>query len=139
YQPLRAALHEGRKQGILAELFFNFYEQDQALTLDLHHSAEFFSPARAQSLLDGLLRQLDRLAGGAGPAQASAHAPAPVAAPLASPSAPAPAVPDAHIAAWNRATEAPHDPAQRVEAWVERQAQATPEAPAVLTPGGTLS
>ncbi len=132
YMPLRAAMHEGRKQGILAELFFNFYEQDDALTLDLHHSAEFFSPQRARALVDGLLQQIERLSGVLTP-----RATSPVTAAL-PPSASAPAV-DPRIVAWNRATDVPFDVSTRVEALVSRQAAANPDAVAVIAQGVSMN
>ena len=46
FKPLVARMQEGRKPGLLGELMFNFYEEDDALALDLHHSTEFFSPVR---------------------------------------------------------------------------------------------
>jgi len=51
FAPLQAELSEGRKPGLLGELIFNFYEDAQALSLDLHYSDEFFSEARVMSLL----------------------------------------------------------------------------------------
>ncbi len=129
YLPLRAAMHEGRKQGLLAELFFNFYEQDAALTLDLHHSAEFFSLERAQALVDGLLAQIDRLNGSPVATTKVTSAPAKPAAPAIDP----------RIAAWNRATDVPFDVTTRVEASITRQAQATPDAVAVIARGESLT
>ncbi|RFP81019.1 amino acid adenylation domain-containing protein [Hydrogenophaga borbori] len=135
YLPLRAALHEGRKQGLLAELFFNFYEQDAALTLDLHHSAEFFSLERAQSLVDGLLAQIDRLNGS--PAVAAPATPKASAAPAPA-SAATPTV-DPRLGAWNRATDMPFDVTTRVEASIRQQALATPDAIAVIAHGAPLT
>ncbi len=135
YLPLRAALHEGRKQGLLAELFFNFYEQDAALTLDLHHSAEFFSLERAQSLVDGLLAQIDRLNGS--PAVAAPATPKASAAPAPA-SAATPTV-DPRLGAWNRATDTPFDVTTRVEASIRQQALATPDAIAVIAHGAPLT
>ncbi|QIM51885.1 non-ribosomal peptide synthetase/type I polyketide synthase [Hydrogenophaga crocea] len=139
YLPLQAALHEGRKQGILAELFFNFYEQDDALTLDLHHSAEFFSPACAQALVDGLVAQIDRLNGVSAVAKAPAvpASAAPAARSVAQPGPAASA--DPRLIAWNQATDVPFDVATRVEASVSRQAQATPDATALVAQGVSLS
>lgn len=59
FAPLQAELSEGRKPGLLGELIFNFYEDAQALSLDLHYSDEFFSAARIESLLDALWSVLD--------------------------------------------------------------------------------
>src|SRR3989344_5768143 len=58
WAPLQAAMHEGRKRGLLSEVFFNFYEQADALTLDLHHSSEHLSPGRAKALVDRLMHLL---------------------------------------------------------------------------------
>ncbi len=133
YLPLRAAMHEGRKQGLLAELFFNFYEQDAALTLDLHHSAEFFSLERAQALVDGLLAQIDRLNGAPALSTPAASAAAPKAATATTTAF------DPRITAWNRATDVPFDVTTRVEASISRQAQATPDAIAVIARGTSLT
>ncbi|CAH0354925.1 non-ribosomal peptide synthetase/type I polyketide synthase [Aquabacterium sp. CECT 9606] len=54
FAPLQAQMHEGRKLGLLSEVIFNFYETPQALTLDLHHSTEFFSPQRAAEIVADL-------------------------------------------------------------------------------------
>ena len=59
FEPLLAELSEGRKPGLLGELIFNFYEDADALSLDLHYSDEFFSAARIESLLDALWTLLD--------------------------------------------------------------------------------
>ncbi|MCZ8113536.1 non-ribosomal peptide synthetase/type I polyketide synthase [Silanimonas sp.] len=62
FQPLVARMQEGRKPGLLGELMFNFYEEDDALALDLHHSTEFFSPIRIAEILGGLEAEIDALA-----------------------------------------------------------------------------
>lgn len=54
FAPLQARVEEARKLGLLSELIFNFYDTPDAITLDLHHSTEFFSPERAQALLQGI-------------------------------------------------------------------------------------
>ncbi|MBN8428728.1 MAG: amino acid adenylation domain-containing protein [Xanthomonadales bacterium] len=54
FAPLQAELSEGCKPGLLGELIFNFYEDAQALSLDLHYSDEFFSAERIESLLSAL-------------------------------------------------------------------------------------
>ncbi|MGL6289302.1 MAG: amino acid adenylation domain-containing protein [Silanimonas sp.] len=59
FAPLRAKVYEGRKPGLLGELIFNFYEDDDGLLLDLHHSTEFFSQARITALLERLDALLD--------------------------------------------------------------------------------
>jgi amino acid adenylation domain-containing protein len=67
FQPLVARMQEGRKPGLLGELMFNFYEEDEALALDLHHSTEFFSPMRIAEILGGLEAEIDALAGASAP------------------------------------------------------------------------
>lgn len=62
FQPLVARMQEGRKPGLLGELMFNFYEEDDALALDLHHSTEHFSPLRIAEILGELEAELDALA-----------------------------------------------------------------------------
>lgn len=52
FAPLKAEMVEARKLGLLSEVIFNFYDNEDALTLDLHHSTEFFSPQQAQGLID---------------------------------------------------------------------------------------
>lgn len=59
FAPLRARVYEGRKPGLLGKLVFNFYEDDDGLLLDLHHSTEFFSESRIAVLLDRLDALLD--------------------------------------------------------------------------------
>ena len=114
WTPLEASMHEGRKRGLLSEVFFNFYEQADALTLDLHHSTEFLSPTRAQALVD-------RLMGLLAPANAS----------------PQMAL-DARLRAWNQTDRALASPA-RVEAWLSHQAQRSPSSTAIVTHEGSLS
>ncbi|MGH6647299.1 amino acid adenylation domain-containing protein [Aquabacterium sp.] len=113
WAPLKAQMHEGRKAGLLSELFFNFYEQADALTLDLHHSSEYLSLGRAQQLADQLMAQL--ASSGAATVQL-----------------------DPRLLAWNQ-TDRPLDPQARVETWVSRQAKLTPSATAVVTSEGQLS
>lgn len=144
YAPLTATMHEGRKRGTLSELFFNFYEHDDALTLDLHYSSEFFSPARARELVDALMLECASLAGqdassATAPMQAppatAKSLPEPVAAPAA---APAPLL-DPRLVAWNAATAVPLEKNARVEQWISRQAAATPDAVALIAQGVTLT
>ncbi len=133
YAPLQAAMHEGRKRGTLSELFFNFYEQNDALTLDLHHSSEFFSPQRAQELIDALRAEIAHFAQHPGvelPVLTAVVAPAPV--------RPATA-PDPRLIAWNQATAMPLEAHARVEQWISRQAAATPDAVALVAHGVSLS
>ena len=68
FAPLRTEMVEARKLGLLSELIFNFYDNGDALTLDLHHSTEFFSEQRAQAIAADLCAILQEAA--------SAHAPA---------------------------------------------------------------
>jgi len=125
WSPLTASMHEGRKRGVLSELFFNFYEAGDALTLDLHHSAEFFSLDRARSLVDELMDQCRAwsraLAGPAGTAPGRAAVPV-----------------DPRLLAWNR-TAVPLEPHARLERWIAEQAARTPDAVAVTAPEGTLT
>jgi len=114
WAPLNAAMHEGRKRGLLSEAFFNFYEHTDALTLDLHHSSEHMSAERAQVLVDRLMQIL-------APAPASANAPI-----------------DQRLLAWNM-TDRPLQAQARVEAWVSQQAQRTPSHVAVVTHEGQLT
>ncbi len=122
WAPLDAGMHEGRKRGLLSELFFNFYEQQEAITLDLHHSSEHFSAQRARELVDDLKAVCVRLA---------ASMTEPLAAAAALPGVEIAAMPlDPRLLAWN-ATDAPPAPHGRIEAWVASQAASTPQAPAV--------
>ena len=63
FAPLSASMREGRKPGLLGELMFNFYEEEDGLALDLHHSTEFFSPQRIAALALALRGDLQRAAG----------------------------------------------------------------------------
>jgi len=128
WAPLSATMFEGRKRAVLNELFFNFYESSDALTLDLHHSSEFFSPQLAQSLVDELMDQCRAWATAlAGPASA-----VPVRAALA-------AVPvDPRLLAWNR-TDVPLEARARLERWVTAQAARTPDTVAVVAGGISLT
>lgn len=126
YAPLTASMHEGRKRGILSELFFNFYENDDSLTLDLHHGSEFFSPSLAQSLADELVSQCRRWADGLDGALDAAVATG------------ASAGIDPRLLAWND-TAMPLEPRPRLEAWVARQALRTPDATAVVAADGSLT
>ena len=114
WAPLKAQMHEGRKAGLLSELFFNFYEQADALTLDLHHSSEYLSLGRAQQLVDQLIALLS---------PGSSTAPVQL---------------DPRLLDWNR-TDRALDPQARIEAWVSRQAKLTPNATAVITAEGHLT
>ena len=68
FAPLHADMVEARKPGLLSELIFNFYDNGDALTLDLHHSTEFFSPERAQAIVDDLRSLLEGVAAQTRPA-----------------------------------------------------------------------
>jgi amino acid adenylation domain-containing protein len=120
FAPLAASMHEGRKRGTLSELFFNFYEKSDALSLDLHYSTEFFSPARAQELVAALQRVCISLA-------ASLTQVPSLEAKL-----------DERLLKWN-ATDVPLEQGARVEQWVTRQAQTTPEAIALEAQGVALT
>ncbi|MGE5451537.1 MAG: amino acid adenylation domain-containing protein [Acidobacteriota bacterium] len=61
FAPWQAQAYEARKLGLLSELIFNFYDTPDAITLDLHHSTEFFSRDRVQALLQDLHAQVERL------------------------------------------------------------------------------
>jgi amino acid adenylation domain-containing protein len=129
FAPLSAVMKEGRKQGTLHDLFFNFYDQGDTLTLDLHYSADFFSPQRAAQLVRELLAicevlsaALDGKVGDALPALEQS----------------VPTVVDPRLLAWN-ATTAAVAPHARVEQWVTQQALVTPDAPAIETSSGILT
>ncbi|MBH1986281.1 MAG: amino acid adenylation domain-containing protein [Burkholderiales bacterium] len=126
---LQASLFEGRKQGLLSELFFNFYDQGDAITLDLHHSAESFSPQRAGALVQALLAQCHQLAQDLStPIAASATPPAPLL-----------SLADPRVVAWNAATTLPVEAGARIEQWVSRQARLTPDATALVAADRVLS
>jgi amino acid adenylation domain-containing protein len=114
WAPLDASMHEGRKRGLLSEVFFNFHEQADALTLDLHHSSEHLSRGRAQALVDCLMHIL---ADGADALPAGL---------------------DPRVLTWNQ-TDRPLDAHARVEAWVSRQAMQTPTQLAVVSQDGSLT
>ncbi|RZL01391.1 MAG: amino acid adenylation domain-containing protein, partial [Rubrivivax sp.] len=115
WAPLKAQMHEGRKAGLLSELFFNFYEQADALTLDLHHSSEYLSLGRAQQLVDRLIAKL----ASSGAATITPRL-------------------DPRLLGWNQ-TDRALDPQARIETWVSRQAGLTPNATALVTHEGPLS
>jgi amino acid adenylation domain-containing protein len=135
YAPLQATMHEGRKRGLLSQLFFNFYEQDDALTLDLHHSSEYFSPQRARELVDALKAQINEMATPHGIQLPVLTA---VVAPAAMPTHQGLTM-DPRLIAWNHATTQPLEPHARVEQWISRQAAATPDAVALVAHGVSLS
>ena len=156
YAPLVATMHEGRKAGTLSELFFNFYEQQDALTLDLHYSSEFFSPTRAQELTDALIQECHRIAktGQMAPRTmtsspfiheqertlATQHLTSEASTAPGLATTPAESVTlDPRLIAWNAKTARPQEPHGRVEQWIARQAAATPKAVALIAQGKTLS
>ncbi|MCK7593999.1 non-ribosomal peptide synthetase/type I polyketide synthase [Pseudomarimonas salicorniae] len=111
FAPLRASMREGRKPGLLSELMFNFYEEDEALALDLHHSTEFFSPGRIREILEALDADIGALTGGA---PASPAATSPTASDASTPSAFGQAMP---------ARDAALGETPRIERWISAQAQ----------------
>jgi amino acid adenylation domain-containing protein len=121
FKPLSATLHEGAKAGLLGELFFNFYEKPDALSFDLHHSTEYFSPSRARELVSALMAQCAALASSL---DIGLAAPAPVATPAVDP----------RLLEWNQ-TDVPLDGQVRLEHWIEAQATRTPQSVAVVAPG----
>lgn len=127
---VQAEMEEGRRQALLSEILFNFYDQGDAITLDLHHSSEFCSLQRAQELVQALVDQCRLLAHGLD---------APIAAQALSPQAARLALVDPRIRAWNEATRVPIEPAARVEQWFLRQVQQTPDAIAVVAQGQRLT
>lgn len=132
FAPLVATMHEGRKRGTLHELFFNFYEKDDALTLDLHYGTEFFSPRRAAALVEGL-KDACRQLGASLQEPVSHSALQPPESPLAS-TTPV----DPRLLAWND-TQVPLPAGARVERWIAQQAQRTPDSIALVAPGRTLT
>ncbi|MBL8344484.1 MAG: amino acid adenylation domain-containing protein [Rubrivivax sp.] len=126
WAPLVATMHEGRKRGLLSELFFNFYEQADAITLDLHHSTEFFSPTRVQEIVAELVALC-------APAPAATTAAVSASAAVKSAKGPAmtPVALDPRLLAWN-ATDHPLEVGARIETWVQKQAAATPDAVALV-------
>lgn len=69
FAPLRARAKEARKPGLLGELVFNFYDEGDALSLDLHHATEYFSPQRIAQVLTAFEHEIDAVTGVAGPDQ----------------------------------------------------------------------
>ncbi|WP_290658592.1 non-ribosomal peptide synthetase/type I polyketide synthase [Aquabacterium sp.] len=126
FAPLQAQMHEGRKLGLLSEVIFNFYETPQALTLDLHHSTEFFSPQRAAELvadLQALLSEITQTSG----------APA-----TASPAASLSPQDLARLQAFN-ATNTAYETGLRLGDLISRSAQQHPHAIAVRFEGQDIS
>jgi amino acid adenylation domain-containing protein len=125
WQGLSATFQEGRKQGTLNDLFFNFYDQGDTLSFDLHYSADLFSAGLAQSLVDEMLALYKQAAIAADEevGRWQLHS--------------APSV-DPRLMQWNATGRALADGA-RFERWITEQAQRTPERVAVTAAAGTLS
>ncbi len=148
FAPLAATLHQGPKRGLLNQLFFDFHEHEDALTLDLHYSTEFFSPKCVQELVEALRETVLTLGGvldapvgrATAPSAPAVAAEAAVSAPAGAGTAPAEAAAavDARLWQWN-ATATPLEARPRVEQWIARQAARTPAQPAVSARGTTLS
>ena len=130
YAPLSASMHEGRKAGTLSELFFNFYEKNDTLTLDLHYSTDHLSAGRAQDIISDLQAQIGALA-----ESLSTPVGAQAAQTVATPRA---AAIDPRLLGWN-ATQVPLEPHARLEQWISRQAARTPDAIAIVAKGTSLS
>lgn len=83
FDPLVASVREATKPGLLSEAFFNFYELNDTLLLELHYSRDFFSEGHAQKVLDGLVERIaklgvdDRATEGPGKTATVEHAAAP--------------------------------------------------------------
>lgn len=142
FEPLQARVRESRKLGLLGEVIFNFYETADALTLDLHHSTEFFSRTRAQELVDALRSVLDEVAAGAAAGQ---PAPAPVgAAPMANAAA-APALSDRltdrdrELLARFNDTAVEYESGLTLGALIDRMVRARPDAIAVRFEGRSVT
>jgi amino acid adenylation domain-containing protein len=122
--PLQATISEAPKRGLLNELFFNFYDLGDHLSLDLHFSTELFTPLKAQALVDGLMGCCEWLA----------QTPAATVPGI----KPPPAAIDPRLLAWNDTNQV-WPSVGRVEALLAQQAARTPDAPAVLAQGVQLS
>ena len=143
FEPLQAQVREARKLGLLGEVIFNFYETPEALTLDLHHSTEFFSPERASELVGSLLTVLRQIAGdhpAAVPAATLLASPVPApTAPLASPAVPALSAHDLErLTRWN-ATEVAYENGLRLGDLIDRMVQAHPDAVAIRFEGQSVT
>jgi len=123
---VQAELEEGRRQALLSEILFNFYDRGDVISLDLHHSSEFCSLQRAQELVDALIAQC----------QVLAHdLEAPITAQVVARQRSHIALADPRIRTWNEATRVPVEPAARVEQWISRQVAQTPDAIALVAQG----
>ncbi|WP_290873402.1 non-ribosomal peptide synthetase/type I polyketide synthase, partial [Aquabacterium sp.] len=119
---LQANMIEGHRQFLLSELLFNFYDQGEVITLDLHHSAEHFSLAKAQSLTQALIAQCRLLVECLDE-------------PIALTPPEAIDLVDPRIRAWNAATVMPRHAPGRVDQWISAQAARTPDAIALVAQG----
>jgi amino acid adenylation domain-containing protein len=128
FSPLVAAMHEGRKRGTLSELFFNFYEKENSLSLDLHYSCETYSERCAQALVDDLLVVFAHLA----------RDPQAIIGRIALGSGKPTQTVDPRLLIWN-ATDCPLAASSRVEQWVSQQAVVSPHAPAITSGASTLT
>ena len=132
YAPLKARMQESRKAGILSELFFNFYEHDDVITLDLHYSTEHFSPERARFLVESLVASCEALASAVDEPLARARDDAAAGEPdsgrLRGPGCPAL---DPRLVAWN-ATDAELSHDASVEQWFRDQVRLAPQAVALI-------
>ncbi|MED5621725.1 non-ribosomal peptide synthetase/type I polyketide synthase [Ideonella sp. BN130291] len=146
FEPLHARVHEGRKLGLLSEVIFNFYELPDGLSLDLHHSTEFFSAERAgelvrqlQAVLDEVVAQVPAVAAAAPalPIPVPVPAPAPAPAPAAQ-AGPLPAHDLERLARWN-ATETPYETGLRLGDLIARTVQRQPDAIAVRFEGRAVT
>lgn len=125
FAPLRATMTEARKQALLPDLFFNFNELGDRVSLDLQYGSERVSAARAVAIVSALEQVLEDMAQSPGTrvganGRASSQ---PV---------------DARIVQWNTAHVA-LAPACRLEHWITGQAEATPDATAVVAGDSEMS
>lgn len=135
FEPLQARVRECRKLGLLGEVIFNFYEQSDGLTLDLHYSTEFFSPQRARAVVDALMAVLREVAGAGRPAAADAPVPA-ATAPASASSLPAADL--ERLSRWN-ATDTDYESGLRLGDLIRRGVQAHPQATAIRFEGRSVS
>ncbi|MDE2593446.1 MAG: amino acid adenylation domain-containing protein, partial [Burkholderiales bacterium] len=131
FAPLQAQVYEARKLGLLSELIFNFYDTPDAITLDLHHSTEFFSPERVQSLLQELQDLIQALGRAQEPTQqpTQKHQQDPEQ---------TPSVNDDPIARFN-ATDTAYEPGLRLGDLIRRSVAQHPHAIAVRFEGQALT
>jgi amino acid adenylation domain-containing protein len=128
FAPLQVTMKEGRKQGTLHELFFNFYDRTNCLTLDLHYSADLFSRTRAEEICNALHQICQAL-----PSQLDS--PVSKLPPIQGPKI---LTVDERLLRWN-STQAPLQAGARIEQLISHQARITPKAIAVQVAGQTIS